>query len=676
MVQELVAPEIAAPDGSPRRSFILAGQTKEVRELIEDFERYSSRKQWEQAFRSLEAFLAKKPSGLIEAPDGFHIAAQQRIWRAVAALPADGKNAYRLFYDGIAKKLLEEAHDKDELAGLNEIYASYFATSVGDVAANRLGEYYFEQGDWSKAADCWQSVLDYHPTSTIPRLELLTKAAIARLRAEQLDEFHRIARVVRERFAGETVVLGGKSVPAAAHLAALVNSQGQPSAVTSAVQTPDDVTLPDANEPAWQLAFLSEVDRRTIGEVMQNFGGNPGLITELVPPSVADTRRVYVNLLGYHFAIDLMTGKLAWRNARFTEIGGSMQERAQQLAADAYGIAASAGRVYFVSRPVAATGRGAGLRAVLRGGGDGGFRLLCVNPDDGKSLWDSSQVAGAKDWQTLGTPLVVGDRVFVSAIKAQQSTNLHLLALQAKDGKLLWATSIGTFANDQMNQYGFGRTFLPMLAANDGMLFADTQLGTVVQVNATSGELAWAFDYETEPPDPPYYYGNQFARLLFVAAPIARGGKLYFKGAKSDRLHAIDPSVPKLDWRRPVSTESMLLDVDDDRLLLVGQETIALRAAVPQPMHWSVTLPVVSSGSRPVVTRNRVYGFTARGIFELDKATGDRIRIFRGNDLDSSGGSILLTPSRLVTVSNVAITAYPIVPRPTAGPNRSESARP
>ena len=40
------------------------------------------------------------------------------------------------------------------------------------------------------------------------------------------------------------------------------------------------------------------------------------------------------------------------------------------------------------------------------------------------------------------------------------------------------------------------------------------------------------------------------------------------------------------------------------------------------------------------------------------KATGDIVRIFRGDDLDSLGGALFATPDKLVTVSNVGITAY------------------
>jgi len=61
----------------------------------------------------------------------------------------------------------------------------------------------------------------------------------------------------------------------------------------------------------------------------------------------------------------------------------------------------------------------------------------------------------------------------------------------------------------------------------------------------------------------------------------------------------------------------------------------------------------------PLVTKHRIYQFTSRGVCEVDKETGTVVKIFRGVDLDALGGAFFVTPQALVTVSNLAITAYP-----------------
>jgi hypothetical protein len=60
------------------------------------------------------------------------------------------------------------------------------------------------------------------------------------------------------------------------------------------------------------------------------------------------------------------------------------------------------------------------------------------------------------------------------------------------------------------------------------------------------------------------------------------------------------------------------------------------------------------------MTEDRIYQFTPRGIYEIDKQSGEIAHLFRGADMDSLGGNLMLTPKALVAISNLAITAYPI----------------
>ncbi len=71
---------------------------------------------------------------------------QRKRRQLLTALSPEGQAAYRLFYDAEAKKLFEEAEGATELKNLERIYSAYFITSVGDNAADRLGDLYFELG--------------------------------------------------------------------------------------------------------------------------------------------------------------------------------------------------------------------------------------------------------------------------------------------------------------------------------------------------------------------------------------------------------------------------------------------------------------------------------------------------------------------------------------------------
>ena len=131
------------------------------------------------------------------------------------------------------------------------------------------------------------------------------------------------------------------------------------------------------------------------------------------------------------------------------------------------------------------------------------------------------------------------------------------------------------------------------------------------------------------------------------------------EGSADADIYAVDLAGPSEMWRRPVSQSAMLVGIDGRRLYLGGEELTSIDLE-NRRLQWATPVPVGTSWVRPLVGTQRLYQFTPRGIFELDTATGDVMRKFRGADLDSLGGTILVTPKLLITVSNLAVTAYPI----------------
>ena len=86
-------------------------------------------------------------------------------------------------------------------------------------------------------------------------------------------------------------------------------------------------------------------------------------------------------------------------------------------------------------------------------------------------------------------------------------------------------------------------------------------------------------------------------------------------------------------------------------------------------MVWATQLPQSVDWNVPLVTENRMYQFTSRGVCEVDKSNGDIVTIFRGDDLESRGGSLYVAGSRLITVSNEGITAYALDAPPSKSSN-------
>jgi hypothetical protein len=154
------------------------------------------------------------------------------------------------------------------------------------------------------------------------------------------------------------------------------------------------------------------------------------------------------------------------------------------------------------------------------------------------------------------------------------------------------------------------------------------------------------------------------------AAAFIDGSTLYVKEQNGDALYALDLAGPSLLWKRPVDRESTVARLDDGRVLVIGQDFGAIDTkGKAQPMTWSARLPDLLVRLTPIVSGQRVFAFAPRGVFEIDTSNGDTARILRGADLDSFGGTLNRAPGRLIAVSNIAVTAYPVSdgPQPSGG---------
>jgi hypothetical protein len=202
-------------------------------------------------------------------------------------------------------------------------------------------------------------------------------------------------------------------------------------------------------------------------------------------------------------------------------------------------------------------------------------------------------------------------------------------------------------------------------------------------LQANTGSLRWAYTYPSKFPSPGYDfwggwwdYGQQPQSEFGPNGPYLGGGELYIKGMQSSRLVALRPDGSAVDWKRSVPNNSMMAGSDDQRIYMAGDESLAFSLKTRE-LLWANSLPSGTSGIRPLLTQNRYYQFTPRGIYELDKTTGDVVRLIRGADRDCQGGAILTTSKLLITLSDRAITAYPLKqPTEVAQSDQSSTAAP
>jgi outer membrane protein assembly factor BamB len=649
---------------NPARPLQMPPASTEVREAIDDFDRFRRRNAWERALKALYTIPEDQAQRLIDAESGFIITVARKRRLALTALPTDGQAAYRLFYDADARKLFEEAEGPSELKNLERIYSAYFITTIGDNAADRLGDLYFELGSFDRAADCWLAVLRERPDTDLSPALLAVKAALALDRAGRRAEFEQLNAELADRYHDEKLTLGGQTAPPAELLRRLIDKEGKTTDTQTgnpgpgAVEAGPDLSSPV--DPAWQMRFADSVEAGMTPPELTQWESNA--LSAAVPAATIDGSTIYVNYLGHIFALELKSGKMLWRSAAFHHLDlTAMQDFARMVEPVRFAIVASGEHVWALARDMKEQNYFAP------------FQLICRRADTGEVVWQSKDLPDYAPFDLSGVPLLAGGKLYIVAKsngnpqqQQQGQPQQVVMAIQPHDGKVLWSTEIGTFRQGQQFNFYYGQRDpapQPRLVYRAGTLYVDTHVGVLARLDADSGTLDWGYGYKTDN----FQSGSRFFffwppplqdPMAASSQPLQTGEAFLIKGMQSSRLSAIEPNRMKVLWERPITKSARMLGTDDRALFLGGAELSALDLQTKK-LLWATRVPNGSMEGRVLVRPDGLWQLTPRGIYEIDPRSGAVRRIFRGKDLGAVGGDLFLTDEWLLAVSNRTISAYP-----------------
>lgn len=622
-----------------------------------DFQRYAERSDWEKAFRALGEIPPAKRTGMLRAPDGLIVPAGRRIWESIAKLPAEGREAFRVFYDARARNLWKqtlepETTPQSRVETARRVYEEYFLTSVGDDAANFLGDTAFERGEFQDAERYWRVVLDHHPGSELGELKLTTKRALALLKLGKLKSFDALLRTLELRSDNRQVVLGGEPRDPVRFLADLRSQYAESADDTDAHSRPLlSGPLREDTVTAWRLRFLSDRGKEQLeSAVSSNYYYRNGLET-WIPPFAESDGKLFCNWFGIVFGVDVRTGKLLWRSDKFDTLHSRFSQMPHSNAnLEQYAIAASGDtvvalwlnpeRLNYYREP---------------------FRLKAYDAASGKEKWDSEKVESLKDQSFVGVPLIEGDNVLVTSHKRNES-KLIIRSLKLADGTENWSKELGT-AQQTSNHRGQQEMPLPRLLLTGNSLLILTNNGALLSFDSQRRETDWALKYGTTSTahsgNRVFYSGDiDKATLLHsYGALYEQDGIVYAKETGSNEIHAVDPGGPTLLWSRPIAAESVLVGADQDYLYVLSHELMAIDHQT-RKLAWSRRLPIEGGGLSAVISDETVYVCSRRGIYCLDRESGRLQQIFRGEELGAVGAWIGVVGDRVISISNTSITAY------------------
>src|SRR4051812_39988122 len=365
----------------PDRPLQMPPASSETKEAFDDFERFARRGAWERATKALYAIPEAQATRFVDGQNGFIVSVAHKRRAVLGGLSPEGQAAYRLFYDSDAKKLLDQAEGAAEQATLERLYSSYFLTSVGDNAADRLGDLYFEQGQFDRAADCWLAILRERTDSELAPALTTVKAALALARAGRRSELDALRSEAADRYADEVVTIGGRKAKAAEHLKRIVGELA-PARGTDPSSSGGDgppPALAGTIAATWQLRFGASVTAGMTPVELAQWERTS--VSGAVPSVAVEGHTLFANYLGHLFAIDLDSGKMLWRSASFHNLEqATMQGQSQMIETSRFAILAAPGFVWSLGRDV----KDPNYQAE--------FRLVCRRAESGGVGWQSSDL--------------------------------------------------------------------------------------------------------------------------------------------------------------------------------------------------------------------------------------------------------------------------------------------
>ena len=228
------------------------------------FNAHLDNRDWSQAFRLLTDLSHERLDVMVPVgEDGLHLALRALMQRRLLAMPADGRRAFQLYFDGQAGEQLAAVRNHarpgsdEQLALAQRLVDRMLASSVGGEAADMLGDFYFERGDFARARRNWTLALEHGSATGRDALNLQVKQAWAAARDDETQEARRLYEQLAARYDQALLTIGGEEVDAIAMIGQALDLDAAGDADVIAPRATLSLPTP-GTRPAWHTTFLSK----------------------------------------------------------------------------------------------------------------------------------------------------------------------------------------------------------------------------------------------------------------------------------------------------------------------------------------------------------------------------------------------------------------------------------
>ena len=243
---------------------------------------------------------------------------------------------------------------------------------------------------------------------------------------------------------------------------------------------------------------------------------------------------------------------------------------------------------------------------------------------------------GAPGWEFEAAPLASGARLYVSLRRRDPaSAQVKVACYAVETGRLVWERDVAR--GEAIADVLFEQASNPLSMADD-TLYYNTNLGAVVALRASDGQVAWLCRYRRSglSDDEPDVVDRHFFR---DAAPcLVDRGTLYVAAADCDRMFALDAGFGQVLWHTAagMATDAVhLLGVAHDRLVASGDYLYWIDASsgvvvrqfpAPQGTARGYAAPQPRGLGRGILAGSELYWPTREHIYVFDQYSGRQVR--------------------------------------------------
>lgn len=652
---------------------------EETAEQIAQFQAHLDEGAWEKAFKGFSELRENTRGRLTRvAGSGRFVPVGRLVADRVEAMPAEGRETFRLYFDAYAAELLAqvEQHPQpgsyEQFRLARELFDWFALTSSGARAGELAGDLCFERGRYLEAAECWERALRLHPGSR-PEAWVQARRALALMRAGQVDAAMSIREGLAQRYtpANEpTVRLGGQDLAVTRFLndefdqlrADPANRPATDAHAQHAAHAP--IALPEeGTDPRWAFTIVSPAIAKRIANPQNNRRGYVDSLMVMTPPIALDERRVYGHWMGSVFALDLSTGKLQWQTLPFNLAVNTASERGSfHNNQNDYRIALTDDAVLVVD---AAPSDRTGL-----------FVLTAYDKQTGRILWDST--ASLYDRSVCGQPLYHNGQVYLTTRPRNQgSGQLVLHELDAGTGQPQWSAQLGEMDLQQSPYALTGQSIQPVLHATDRHVMVLTNNGALVAVDCAAGEVSWGLELvapahlESDEPFIRARLPDQNTIPNTTPGGVVQIGQtLYLKESLSRRAYAIDLDTQAVRWTKQVDSLFAELGGEiDGRLVLISNGLELLNTDGKNNRTLDANnfgMP----GANVLAGTDALYLLTNGQIVRASIKPPYEVQGFSNRYLfNNEGGRLYAAKGLIICVSKSGLVAYPTPTRSAAADN-------